>query len=171
MGKIKLLGWGVGLSVLSGALLMAHPAKAGGLNHAVTATNVSNALSIIYGNEAILNKPSIAKFLLANVKSIQALLDSGILSLEAKASLTQLLAVLKGINGGIWPDGSALDLSIRDAAASLLKDVKAAQSGCSTDSTKCAQLIALFRRSNDFLKSLQAFEQELVKNGHELSIY
>lgn len=171
MGKIKPLCWGIGLSVLSSVLSIAHPAKAEGLNHAVTATNISNAPSIIYGNEAVVNQPSIAKLLLANVGTIQALLDSGLLSPEAQASLTQLSTLLKGINEGIWPDGSDLDTSIRDAAADLLKDVEAAQNGCSTDSTKCGQLITLFQQSNNFLESLQAFEQELMANGLELSIY
>lgn len=183
MRKMKLIGWVAGLSMVATAMTTA-PARAVPANHAGTATNVSGNTAIQYGFEPTANFPTLNSSTEGTINAINSLTGGGQtgdaidslagadISPETRAALLKLSERLNRIGRGLWA-GDELDLSIRDAATELLRDLAEADTSCQAniDTAKCVKLSNLAKKITAFVSSVENLRTNLIKNGQEARIY
>ena len=190
MRKIKAIGWVFGLSIV-GVVLSTDPASAQ-LNHAATATNVSNNTAIRYGFEPIANNPEVSTSLQAAINAINELVGSpeasaggSEISPNTRTALLALLDRLQEIEGNLWTDGNELDQSIQDAANELARELADAQTNCQSgaeprdnlattdtpDDLGCQRLNTLVKRISGFVTNLEALRNRLIESGQEERLY
>lgn len=189
MCGIKFITWVVSLSIVGGAVTTA-PASAQ-LNHAVTATDVSNSSAVQYGFQPLINTPSSAVAIegmqnaitpLANDEEISNAINSftkaedigaqdGEISADTRTSLLALSERLSEINRGLWKDEGELDQNIRGSAAGLSRDLADAEASCRADASNCARLNSLVGKINAFVKNLETLRTTLERNGQEARIF
>jgi hypothetical protein len=187
MRASKSIAWIFGISAIA-VTMATTPAIAIPNNSDTSGTNTTGQTDLLYGFEALINKPVIA----ANLKellntttklvdtsgAIESLTDrvgddpnSAPISAETKAALLALSRHLQDMERGLWAYGSDLDKAIAASAQGLLQDLDAANKGCQANPSSCGQLRSLVTSTSDFVEKLKAFETLLQTEVQKARIY
>lgn len=187
MRASKSIAWIFGISAIA-VTMATTPAVAIPNNSDTSGTNTTGQTDILYGFEALINKPVIATNLKQLLNTTNKLVDasgaiesftervgnnpnSAPISAETKAALLALSRHLQDMERGLWAYGNDLDKAVAASAQGLLKDLDVANKGCQANPTSCGQLKSLVTSTNDFVQKLKAFETLLHNEVQKARIY